>query len=147
MARATKTSSRNPRATAGDDTPRRGPGRPPGSTNARKPPSAKSAGATKPTARGRASTDAARVPKLNKAELETQVAKLERTVARLRSKNKELKLAANEAREHADMLEAQLTSRSAATSAKPPRQTRRRTGRTSAAASESEESADESSQD
>jgi RNA polymerase primary sigma factor len=149
MARATtkKASTRSPRAAAGEDAPKRRPGRPLGSTNAKKPPAARSRRTAKPAAASRTAKDAPRAPKMNKAELEAEVTKLERTIARLRSKNKELKLAANEAREHADVLEAQLTSRSATTGAKPPRQSRRRTGRTSADSSGSDEDAGESSQD
>ncbi len=123
MARATTTKppARKPRMTVSDAPPKRKPGRPLGSTNAKKTPPASSARAPKPAAR-RAAVSAP-APKMNKADLEAHVAKLERTVSRLREKNKELKQAASDAREHADTLEVQLSSRPAA--AKPPRKPRR----------------------
>ena len=84
---------------------------------------------------------------MNKAELELQVAKLERTVARLRSKNKELKIAASEAREHADALEAQLSAHpTTSDNVKPSRRTRRGTRR-AAASGEADDPADEPAQD
>lgn len=143
MARATtkNASTRSSRATAGEDAPKRRPGRPLGSTNAKKPPAARSGRTAKPAATSRTAKDAPRAPKMNKAELEVEVTKLERTVARLRSKNKELKLAASEAREHADSLESQLSARSTpAASAKAPRATRRKTGRNAAPADSSDDS-------
>jgi predicted RNase H-like nuclease (RuvC/YqgF family) len=99
--------------------PKRKPGRPLGSTNAKKPApaSARKTAASKP---------AARAPKLNKAELEAQVAKLERSVSRLREKNKELKLAMTTAQDHADTLEAQLAAAPAAEAPKPPRRSSRK---------------------
>ncbi len=111
MARATKTSnSTRPRAAA--ETPKRKPGRPIGSVSTKKPAPAASAKTVKPSARrGALAQPASRIAKPNKAELEIQLGKLERTLARLREKNKELKQIANEAREHADTLEAQLAAK------------------------------------
>lgn len=127
MARATNTnnSARKPRMSAVADVQKRKPGRPVGSTNAKKAASATSAKATaKATAKRSASLKAAPAPRLNKAELEIQVGKLERTIARLRDKNKELKQAAIEARNHLDTLEAELASKPAAETRKPARKAR-----------------------
>ena len=116
MARATKTStSTRPRAAV--KAPKRKPGRPIGSTGTKKSAPAAVAKAVKPSGRRIA---VARVAKPNKAELESQLGKLERTVARLRDKNKELKQIATEAREHADTLEAQLAAKPAARPAARP---------------------------
>ena len=133
MARATSSNStaRKSRSLAIGDSQKRKPGRPVGSTNAKKP--AAAAKAAKPAAkRVTAPKPAARAPKLNKAELEVQVGKLERTIVRLRDKNKELKQAVADARDHQDTLEAQLAAKPIAEAAKPPRKSRR------AAAKESE---------
>ena len=62
---------------------------------------------------------------MSKADLETHVTKLERTLSRLREKNKELKQVATDAREHADTLQVQLSARPAAETAKPSRKPRR----------------------
>jgi hypothetical protein len=123
MARATNTnnSARKPRMSAVADVQKRKPGRPVGSTNAKKAASATSA---KATAKRSASPKAAPAPRLNKAELEIQVGKLERTIARLRDKNKELKQAAIETRNHLDTLEAELASKPAAETRKPARKAR-----------------------
>ncbi len=123
MARATNTnnSARKPRMSAVADVQKRKPGRPVGSTNAKKAALATSA---KATAKRSASLKAAPAPRLNKAELEIQVGKLERTIARLRDKNKELKQAAIEARNHLDTLEAELASKPAAETRKPARKAR-----------------------
>ena len=128
MARATSTNppTRKSRSLAIEDSQKRKPGRPVGSTNARKPASATVAKAAKPAAkRVAAPKPAARAPKLNKAELEVQVGKLERAIVRLRDKNKELKQAVVEAREHQDTLEAQLAAKPAAEVSKSPRKSRR----------------------
>ncbi len=131
MARATKTSNSTskPRG-AVKEAPKRKPGRPIGSTGAKKSGPASAAKTVKPAGRRSAvARPVARVAKPNKAELENQLGKLERTVARLRDKNKELKQIASEAREHADTLEAQLAARPAAkaptSAAKPARKSRR----------------------
>ena len=95
MARATKTTRPSGRRTP-DPVPRKRPGRPLGSKNkvaavtkANIPPVAR-------TARQVRKTPAVATPRLNKAELEAQVVKLERTIARLRKQNTELKQAARE---------------------------------------------------
>ncbi len=126
MARATNTSnSTRPRA-AVKEAPKRKPGRPVGSTSVKKPAPASTAKTVKPSARrGAVAHPVARAAKPNKAELETQLGKLERTVARLREKNKELKQMASEAREHADTLEAQLAAKPVAAAPKPTRKSRR----------------------
>ena len=132
MARATSTNTptRKSRSLAIEDAKKRKPGRPIGSTNARKSASATAAKATKPVAkRVSAPKAAARAPKLNKAELEIQVGKLERAIGRLRDKNKELKQAVTEAREHQDTLEAQLAAKPTAEVAKPTRKSRRSTAK------------------
>ena len=129
MARATSTNTptRKSRSLAIEDAKKRKPGRPVGSTNAKKSASATAAKVTKPAAkRVAAPKAAARAPKLNKAELETQVGKLERAIGRLRDKNKELKQAVTEAREHKDTLQAELSAKpTAAEVAKPARKSRR----------------------
>ncbi len=131
MARATtsKTSSRKSRMTASESPPKRRPGRPIGSTKAKRiAPVASPSRVVKPAAkRGPVSKAAAAAPKMSKSELEAHVSKLERTLSRLRDKNKELKQAATDAREHADTLEEQLSSRPA-TASKTPRQPRRSSG-------------------
>ena len=126
MARATNTSnSTRPRAAA-KEAPKRKPGRPIGSTSVKKSGAASAAKIVKPSGRRSAvAHPVARAAKPNKAELEIQLGKLERTVARLREKNKELKQMASEAREHADTLEAQLAAKPAASAPKPPRKSRR----------------------
>ena len=126
MARATTTNTptRKSRSLAVDEAQKRKPGRPIGSTNARK--SAPAAKASRPSAK-RATTakPAARAPKPNKAELEAQVGKLERSIARLREKNKELKQAVADGREHQDTLESQLAAKPVAEPAKPARKSKR----------------------
>ena len=90
MARTT-TPTRSSSRRAAEPEPKKRLGRPPGSKN-RVPAKAK-AGAAR-SARKSAPPAA---PRLNKAELEAQVAKLERAGARLRKQNAELKQAAKEA--------------------------------------------------
>ncbi len=90
MARTT-TPTRSSSRRAAEPAPKKRLGRPPGSKN-RVPAKAK-AGAAR-SVRKRAVPAA---PRLNKAELEAQLAKLERTVKRLRKQNAELKQAAREA--------------------------------------------------
>ncbi len=68
--------------------PKRRPGRPPGVKNKVKTAPVKAARS------GKAAATKSAPPKRNKAELETHVIKLERTVLRLREQNKELKRAA-----------------------------------------------------
>ena len=133
MARATttKASARKPRMAATKPSAKRKPGRPVGSTNTKKAPaiSARVAKApAKAATRTAVAKPAAAAPKMSKAELESHVSKLERTVSRLRDKNKELKQAASDAREHADTLEMQLTSRATPEPAKASRRSRRSTG-------------------
>ncbi len=126
MARATTTNTptRKSRSLAVDEAQKRKPGRPVGSTNARKP--APAAKASRPaTGRAAAVKPAARAPKLNKAELEAQVGKLERAIARLREKNKELKQAVADGREHQDTLESQLAAKPVAEAVKPARRSKR----------------------
>ena len=121
MARATTTkmAARTPRGKAVARAPKRRPGRPLGSTNAK---SGKTA-----ARRSTAAKPVAREPKLSKAELEAQVAKLERSIARLREKNRELKQVATDAQDRADMIEARHASRPrAAGAAKPGRKPGRR---------------------
>ncbi len=133
MARATTTNTptHKSRSLAIKDAKKRKPGRPVGSTNVKKSTSATAAKSTKlVTKRVVAPKAAARAPKLNKAELEAQVGKLERSIGRLRDKNKELKQAVTEAREHQDTLEAELATRPAAEVAKPARKSRRSTAKT-----------------
>ena len=129
MARATTTKRAAPkaRAKAVAAAPKRKPGRPLGSTNARSSVTKASKAATKRQAAPKAAVRASaiRAPKLSKAELEIQVAKLERSVARLRDKNKELKQVAVDAQERADMVEAQRAATPEAGPAKTPRRTRR----------------------
>lgn len=103
MARATttKTPARKLRAKV-EEAPRRKPGRPVGSTNAKraatsaakiaKPP-VKRATVAKTTRVTKPVKAMAPAPKMSKADLELHVVKLERTIARLREKNKELKVA------------------------------------------------------
>ena len=132
MARATSTNTptRKSRSLAIEDAKKRKPGRPVGSTNVKKSASATAAKSTRTvTKRVAAPKAAARAPKLNKAELEIQVGKLERAIGRLRDKNKELKQAVTEAREHRDTLEAELAARPTAEVAKPARKTRRSTAK------------------
>ncbi len=87
MARAAvKTRSATGRKAADATAPKRRPGRPPGVKNKVKALPAKAARSTKAAA-----TTKSAAPKRNKAELETHVIKLERTVLRLREQNKELK--------------------------------------------------------
>ncbi len=125
MARGTNTSnSTRPRAAV--EAPKRKPGRPIGSTGTKKATPASAAKPVKSSAtRGAIARPAARAAKPNRAELEIQLGKLERTVVRLREKNKELKQIATEAREHADTLEAQLAAKPVAAAPKPPRKNRR----------------------
>lgn len=96
MARSTKTTRTSVRR-ASEPAPRKQLGRPPGSKN--KVTSAAQAKAT-PVARttriAPRAAAASATPKLNKAELEQQVVKLERTITRLRKQNTELKQAARE---------------------------------------------------
>ena len=148
MARATtpKSPARTSRSMVIEPAAKRKPGRPAGSTNAKKPVSkvsATRASAAKASApktstakigarvsklaakRIPAAKLAASAPKMSKADLEAHVTKLERTVSRLREKNKELKQVASDAREHADTLEVQLSARHAPETAKPPRKQRR----------------------
>ncbi|WP_428391977.1 hypothetical protein [Lichenicoccus sp.] len=148
MARATtpKSPARKSRSMVIEPAPKRKPGRPAGSTNAKKPVakvSATRASAPKVSAaktpapkvgvraskmsgkRTPAAKLAASAPKMSKADLEAHVTKLERTVSRLREKNKELKQVASDAREHADTLEVELSARHAPEAAKPPRKQRR----------------------
>ena len=89
MARTT-TPIRSSSRRAAEPAPKKRLGRPPGSKN-RVP--AKAAGTTRSTRKAAAPA----APRLNKAELEAQLVKLERTVARLRKQNAELKQAAKEA--------------------------------------------------
>nr|WP_321984534.1 hypothetical protein [uncultured Lichenicoccus sp.] len=87
MARAA-VKSRSPTGRKATDatTPKRRPGRPPGVKNKVKAVPAKAAKSGKAAATAKSAA-----PKRNKAELETHVIKLERTVLRLREQNKELK--------------------------------------------------------
>ncbi len=129
MARATNTKpSRKPRTMVAAEEPKRKPGRPLGSTNAKKP----APPSTKKTAALKLAT---RAPKPNKAELEAQVSKLERSVSRLREKNKELKLAMTTAQDHADTLEAQLAAAPAAEASKPSRRSSRKVAESDTASS------------
>ena len=126
MARATtmKTPTRKSRSLAVDEAQKRKPGRPIGSTSSRKPTAV--AKVSRPVAkRAVAAKPAARAPKLNKAELEAQVGKLERAIARLREKNRELKQAVADGREHQDTLESQLAAKPVAEAAKPARKSKR----------------------
>ncbi len=88
MARAAVKSRSATSRTVADAAPKRRPGRPPGVKNRVKATPAKATRTTKATAAAKAA------PKRNKAELEAHVIKLERTVARLREQNKEMKRAA-----------------------------------------------------
>jgi hypothetical protein len=120
MARATATKSRTTRKAAAEAPPKRRPGRPAGSKN-------RTAEASVPASSREAKTrrvqnvKAAAAPKMNKAELEVHVAKLERTVARLRAQNKELKRAVIDVSEQRDVLETAQPVKPAPRSAKPRR--------------------------
>ena len=90
MARTTKPTRASARQTA-EPAPKKRPGRPAGTKNripASKARSAPAAPAKRVVARR---SEAPAAPKLNKAELEAQVVKLERTVARQRKQIAELK--------------------------------------------------------
>ena len=96
MARATKTIRTSARRELGP-APKKRIGRPLGSKNRTKSASAaKAAPITRTTRAAPRKTSAAAVPKSSKAELEQQVVKLERTIARLRKQNTELKQASRE---------------------------------------------------
>ena len=90
MARTT-TPTRSSSRRATEPAPKKRLGRPPGSKN-RVPAKAKA-----DTPRSARKSVAPAAPRLNKAELEAQLARLERAVARLRKQNAELKHAAKEA--------------------------------------------------
>ncbi|MGI4794185.1 MAG: hypothetical protein ACRYG8_08915 [Janthinobacterium lividum] len=94
MARTAKT-TRAPGRSKAEPAPKKRIGRPVGSKN-RTPSKAKAApvAAAKRTVAKKVAAPAA--PKLNKAELEHQVIKLERTIARLRKQNADLKQTARE---------------------------------------------------
>ena len=89
MARTT-TPTRPSSRRAAEPAPKKRLGRPPGSKN-RVPAKAKA-----DTSRSARKPAAAAAPRLKKAELEAQVTRLERAVARLRKQNAELKQAAKE---------------------------------------------------
>lgn len=120
MARATATKSRTTHKAAAEAPSKRRPGRPAGSKN-------RTAIASVPASSREAKTrrtqnaKAAAAPKMNKAELEAHVAKLERTVARLRAQNKELKRAVADAAEQRDALEAAQQAKPAFRATKPRR--------------------------
>lgn len=79
-------------------------GRPPGSKNNVQPPSdrPRSVMSRPPAKRASAKVAAPVVPKMSKADLEAQIVKLERGMARLRKQNIELKLLAEDATARAD---------------------------------------------
>jgi hypothetical protein len=92
MARATKASAKRTTTAA---TPKRKPGRPVGAKTRAIAPAKKTAPAARQTTR-RTVTRATATPapvRMNKAELEAQVVKLERSIERLRKQNAELKQA------------------------------------------------------
>jgi len=94
MARVT-TSSRSSSRRTPEPAPKKRLGRPPGSKNI-VPAASKAKAAPASAKRVVRKTAAPAAPKLNKAELEAHVVKLERTVVRLRKQNAELKQAARE---------------------------------------------------
>ena len=101
MARtATKKSSTKVSTIIGNVVPKPKRGRPPGSKNRVPAESTKTTRAAARTAAARKSPLA--TPKLNKAEVEAQLVKLERTVSRLREQNKELKRLVREGAEAAE---------------------------------------------
>ncbi|MGI4796582.1 MAG: hypothetical protein ACRYG8_21485 [Janthinobacterium lividum] len=119
MAHATKPTS-SPGRKAVEAAPKKRLGRPPGSKNkaVSKPKAAAASVAAGRAAPKRAT--AAVAPTLNKAELEQQIIKLERTIARLRKQNAELKTVARE--EAAEVAAAAAAPRARrATTAKPRR--------------------------
>ena len=96
MARSTKT-TRVSTKRASEPAPRKHLGRPPGSKNkVTSAAKAKAAPVAHTTRTAPKATAASATPKLNKAELEQQVVKLERSIVRLRKQNTELKQAARE---------------------------------------------------
>ena len=103
MARSTKTTRSSARRDP-EPAPGKRLGRPPGSKNRVKPSAPTTAASVARTTRAAPRKAAApAAPKLSKAELEHQVVKLERTIARLRKQNAELKHAARtDAREAED---------------------------------------------
>ena len=103
MARSTKTTRNSTRRTP-EPAPRKRLGRPPGSKNRVKlSTSTKAVPVVRTVRAAPRRTTAAPAPKLNKAELEAQVVKLERSIARLRKQNAELKqMARTKAREAAE---------------------------------------------
>ncbi len=127
MARTT-TPTRSSSRRAAEPAPKKRLGRPPGSKN-RIP--AKAAGAARSTRNAAAPA----APRLNKAELEAQVAKLERTVARLRKQNAGLKQAAEEA---AAAPEPEPTRKPRRTAAAPKTARTRRTASTEAGSAPAE---------
>ncbi len=97
MARATKTATTRRSAPAAE--PKKKIGRPAGSKNrVASGPKSKSAAAPKKPATSRASATPAPV-RMNKAELEAHVVKLERGLARAKAQNAELKKALKEAQQ------------------------------------------------
>jgi exonuclease VII small subunit len=121
MARATTTKSRPRRKAVAEAVPKRRPGRPLGSKNRKAVASVLGSSSKAKTSRSPTTRAAIATPRLNKAELEARVAKLERTLTRLREQNKELKRAALDAAEQRDALEAARQAKSAARAAKPRR--------------------------
>lgn len=102
MARSTKTTRSSARR-APEPAPKKRPGRPLGSKNRVKSPTSAKAVPVARTTRAAPRKTAAPAPKLNKAELEAQIVRLERTIVRLRKQNAELKQTAHpEGREAAE---------------------------------------------
>lgn len=95
MARATKTTRASAKR-ATEPTPKKRLGRPLGSKNRVPTPARAKSAPASATKRGAVRKAAPAAPKMNKAELEAQVLKLERSIARLRKQNTELKAAARE---------------------------------------------------
>ena len=97
MARTTTKTTRAPAKRAPEPAPKKRVGRPVGSKNRVPATVTKARSAPAPVQKRTAARKAPpAAPKLNKAELEAQVVKLERTVARLRKQNAEMKQAARQ---------------------------------------------------
>jgi exonuclease VII small subunit len=120
MARAT-TKIRTSRKSVAEASPKRRPGRPVGSKNRKVVASVLERSSKAKAPRSPTTRTTAAAPKMNKAELEARVAKLERTVTRLREQNKELKRAALDAAEQRDALEAAQQAKPASRAAKSRR--------------------------
>lgn len=97
MARTTTKTTRAPAKRTPEPAPKKRVGRPVGSKNRVPASVTKTRSAPAPVQKRTAARKSAPVaPKLNKAELEAQVVKLERTIARLRKQNAEMKQTARQ---------------------------------------------------